>query len=314
MILVTGCAGFIGSHLCERLLKEGFQVTGVDNFDPFYSRDIKNKNLAIIESEGSFRFIEKDIRSDEFRNILLDIKPEVVVHLAAMAGVRPSIDDPQKYLDVNVRGTLNILESIKSYEIENFVFASSSSVYGGNVKLPYCETDSVDNPVSPYAATKKMCELMIYNYHHLYGIPSSLHRFFTVYGPRQRPEMAIHKFVRAIYAGQPLPLFGDGSSSRDYTFISDIIDGLVSSIKRPYPYEIFNLGNSYTITLSDLIDLLEKVTDVPVKREYYPFQPGDVMKTWSDISKSKKMLSYDPQVPIEKGIEKFVQWYRNEYI
>lgn len=314
MILVTGCAGFIGSHLCERLLKEGFQVTGIDNFDPFYSRDIKNKNLSIFNSDKSFQFIEIDIRSAEFRDLLLDIKPEVVVHLAAMAGVRPSIDDPRKYLDVNVHGTLNILEAIKSYSIENFVFASSSSVYGGNIKIPYSEEDRVDNPVSPYAATKKMCELMIYNYHHLYSIPSSLHRFFTVYGPRQRPEMAIHKFVRAIYNHEPVPLFGDGSSSRDYTFISDIVDGLISSIQKPQSYEIFNLGNSYTITLSGLIDLLEKVTGVPVKREYYPFQPGDVMKTWSDISKSKKMLSYDPQVPIEKGIEKFVQWYRDEFL
>ena len=314
MILITGCAGFIGSHLCERLLKEGFQITGVDNFDDFYSRDIKNKNLSIFSSNKSFQFMEIDIRSPEFRSLLLDLKPEVVVHLAAMAGVRPSIDDPRKYLDVNVNGTLNVLEAIRSYKIENFVFASSSSVYGGNVKIPYCEEDRVDHPVSPYAATKKMCELMIYNYHHLYGIPSTLHRFFTVYGPRQRPEMAIHKFVRSIFDRKPLTLFGDGSSSRDYTYISDIVDGLVCSIKKPHDYEIFNLGNSYTITLSGLIDLLEETIGIPVERKYYPFQPGDVMKTWSDINKSKKMLSYSPKVPIETGIEKFVEWYRKEFI
>lgn len=312
MIFVTGCAGFIGSHLCERLLEEGFSVTGMDNFDPFYSRSIKERNLSYSLASKSFRFVEMDIRTPACRELILDLKPEVVVHLAAMAGVRPSITDPGKYLDVNVNGTLNILEAIRQYRIENFVFASSSSVYGGNTKIPYAEADPVDCPVSPYAATKKMGELLIYNYHHLYKIPSALHRFFTVYGPRQRPEMAIHKFLRNMYSGKPLDLYGDGTTSRDYTYISDILDGLVASIRLPHSYEVFNLGNSYTISLDSLVTLLEELTGIQAKRNYLPMQPGDVIRTWSDIKKTGEMLGYHPQVPIEKGLSNFIDWYAHE--
>jgi UDP-glucuronate 4-epimerase len=313
-VLVTGAAGFIGSHLCENLLSKGYEVVGIDNFDPFYKREIKEKNLSHFKENSYFTFYEMDICSTKFAEFLSAEKFPIVVHLAAMAGVRPSIQNPQKYLKVNIEGLLNILEVLKTYPVKNFVFASSSSVYGGNKVVPYSETHNVDHPVSPYAATKKMGEVLIYNYHHLYKIPSTLLRFFTVYGPRQRPEMAIHKFVRAIFKEEEIPLFGDGNSSRDYTYIDDIIAGVTSAIENPHPYEIFNLGNSYPVKLNQLVDLLEKIIGKKARRKYLPMQPGDVWQTWSDIQKSKDMLSYQPTTPIEKGLEKFIQWYKENML
>ena len=313
-ILVTGAAGFIGSHLVEKLLIKGYEVVGIDNFEPFYPRKIKEKNLSHFNTNPAFSFYEMDIVEPEFREFLVEQKFPRVVHLAAMAGVRPSIADPQKYLRVNIEGLLNILEALKTYQIDNFVFASSSSVYGGNKEVPYVETQNVDYPVSPYAATKKMGEILIYNYHHLYQIPSTLLRFFTVYGPRQRPEMAIHKFVRAIFNGEEIPLFGDGNSSRDYTYIDDIIQGVVAAIENPHPYEIFNLGNSYPVKLNELVSLLEKLSGKKAKRKYLPMQPGDVWQTWSNIEKSRKMLGYQPKTSIEEGLKKFIVWYKENML
>jgi UDP-glucuronate 4-epimerase len=311
-ILITGGAGFIGSHLCENLVSGGHRVTCLDNFDPFYDPQIKRDNLAAFDGSENFRLVEGDIRNLELlQGLWRDDAPETVVHLAAKAGVRPSIEDPLAYQEVNVNGTANLLEMCRRHGAKKFIYASSSSVYGNNRKTPFAEDDPVDHPISPYAATKKAGELLCHTYHHLFGLPIFCLRFFTVYGPRQRPEMAIHKFARLIRDRQQLPVFGDGGSDRDYTYIDDIIDGVNRAIERCSGYRIFNLGESQTTTLRNLITLLEKSMGATAIIDYQPIQPGDVQRTYADLKRSREELGYSPSVPVELGIPLFVKWFQD---
>ena len=310
--VVTGAAGFIGSHICERLIRDGWQITGLDNFDKFYSREIKESNTAWLKRQSGFELIEGDIRDAKcVDGILQKGDTDVIVHLAAKAGVRPSIEDPVGYQDVNVNGTVVMLEGAKKYGIKKFICASSSSVYGNNKKVPFSESDNVDFPISPYAATKKACELICYTYSHLYGIDMSLLRFFTVYGPRQRPDLAIHKFARLIEDGKPIPVFGDGSMRRDFTYIDDIIDGVVASMQKCDGYEIYNLGESRPVRLDELISGIEKALGKKAIINRLPEQPGDVKQTYADVDKARKKLGYNPHTEIEDGLAKFVEWFRS---
>jgi UDP-glucuronate 4-epimerase len=314
-VLVTGNAGFIGSHLTERLLALGHAVVGFDNFDPFYDPAIKRRNLANVASHPNFTFVEGDLRRREDVDALfVGRRIDRIFHGAARAGVRPSLKDPLLYEEVNVRGTLHLLEAAVRHQVGNFVFASSSSVYGEQKKVPFSETDPVDHPISPYAATKKAGELMCFTYHHLYRLPVTCLRFFTVYGPRQRPEMAIHAFTRAIVCGEPLTLFGDGSARRDFTYIDDIIAGVTAALDRPHPYEIINLGESQTIALRELIARLEQVLDKRANVRALPPEPGDVPVTYADVSKAKALLGYTPSTSIDNGLARFVAWYREAAI
>ena len=321
-ILVTGGAGFIGSHLCEKLLIEGNRVIIIDNFNDFYDPQIKRNNIKEIINTmknnsiniENLKLYEGDFRSQEFLNELFDKEEiDVIVHLAAMAGVRPSIENPQLYYDVNITGTLNILEQCKRKNIKKFVFASSSSVYGNNEKVPFSETDIVDNPISPYAATKKSGELLCHTYHKLYDMSIASLRFFTVYGPRQRPDLAIHKFTRLINEKQPIPFFGDGSTSRDYTYIDDIVDGILKSMdwveKNKKSYEIFNIGGDKTISLKEMVETIETTLGIDAIINKLPMQAGDVNRTCADISHSNKTIGYRPRTSFKDGIEKFVKWY-----
>jgi len=309
-LLVTGGAGFIGSHLCETLLRRGDEIVCVDNFNDYYNPQIKRKNVEQLGKNRNFHLIETDIRDfNALESVFTKNLFDAIVHLAARAGVRPSIEQPLLYEEVNVKGTGILLELSRVNGIKKFVFASSSSVYGNNKKVPFSEKDNVDNPVSPYAATKKAGELIAYTYHHLYQMSISCIRFFTVYGPRQRPDMAIHKFTRLIDRGEPIPVFGDGTSKRDYTFISDIIDGLVRSLDRCSGYEIYNLGDSRTVGLMEMIATIEKYLGKKANLQKLPFQPGDVEITFADISKARKKLDYAPKVFFEEGIQEFVEWY-----
>lgn len=310
-ILVTGGAGFIGSSVTDRLLARGDQVVCLDNFDEFYRPDIKRANIKDALANKDFKLVEGDIRDMSLlKKLFSDEKFDKVFHPAARAGVRPSIVDPMLYEDVNIKGTMNLLEMAREHKLKGFIFASSSSVYGSNKKVPFSETDNVDNPVSPYAATKKACELICYTYHHLYKLNITCLRFFTVYGPRQRPEMAIHKFTRLIDQGKPVPMFGDGSSKRDYTYIDDIVDGVLKSIDHNPPYEIYNIGESQTTELRELIALIEKNIGKKAVIESHPDQPGDVPITYADITKAVKELGYDPRTKVEQGVAKFVDWYK----
>lgn len=311
-ILITGGAGFIGSHLVKRLLARGNRVICVDNFDPFYPPEIKRKNTECILTNGRFVLVECDIRSKhDLGEIFHTHEIDSVIHLAARAGVRPSISDPLLYQDVNIGGTINLLELSKEYGIKNFIFGSSSSVYGASDKIPFREDDSLGQTVSPYAASKQAGELFCYTYHYLYHIPLTCLRFFTVYGPRQRPDMAIHKFTRLIDQGEEIPLYGDGSSQRDYTYISDIIEGIISALDEKLDFEIINLGNCETTELRCLVSLIEENLGKKAKVRELPVQPGDVPITCADISKAKRLLGYSPKVKTEEGIETFVRWYRN---
>ena len=311
-VLITGGAGFIGSHLSERLLKEGFRVVCLDNFDTFYDPKIKRENITPLTKHDNFLLIEGDIRDLEFlENIFIRERIDSVVHIAARAGVRPSIKDPLLYYDVNVRGTTNLLEMAKGYRIKKFIFASSSSVYGENKNIPFSEDDNVDYPISPYAATKKAGELICYTYHHLYNIPVVCLRFFTVYGPRQRPEMAIHKFTRLIYEGKAIPVYGDGTSKRDYTYIDDIIEGVAASLRKELSYEIINLGESKTVGLSELISLIEKNLKRKAIIEWLSPQPGDVPITYANIEKARRLLEYNPNIDIKEGVRRFSEWFLN---
>ncbi len=309
-VLVTGAAGFIGSHLTERLLANQDAVICLDNFNDFYDPEIKRENIIDFMDNSRFHLIEGDIRdSDLVEKIFRDYSPDAVVHLAAMAGVRPSIEDPLLYNDVNVNGTCVLLEAARKYPVSNFIFGSSSSVYGARDTVPFSEKEEVSRPISPYAATKVAGEILCYTYHHLYNIPVTCLRFFTVYGPRQRPEMAIHMFARLIRDEEMVPIFGDGSSRRDYTYIDDIIDGVLRSLERPFGYEIINLGESQTVALMELVTLLEKGLGKKASLEMLPDQPGDVPVTFADVSHARKLLDYEPSISIEKGIEKFVEWF-----
>jgi len=311
--LVTGCAGFIGSHVVDKLLGIGKNVVGIDNFDPFYDESIKINNIRHNLDNENFIFYRADIREKaQTEKILRTNDIETIIHLAARAGVRPSIQDPLLYQDVNIRGTMNLLELSNEFNISTFVFGSSSSVYGINEKVPFREDDPVDKAISPYAATKKACETFCYTYHHLYGTPITCLRFFTVYGPRQRPEMAIHKFTRSIDHGEIIEMYGDGKSRRDYTYISDIVNGIMTASEKKMGYEIINLGNSNVVELRYLIQLIEENLGRSAIIKKMPEQPGDVPVTYADISKAQRLLGYEPEVPIEEGIEKFVQWYRGE--
>jgi UDP-glucuronate 4-epimerase len=314
-ILVTGGAGFIGSHLVDRLLKDGKHVVCLDNFDSFYDPEIKRRNISSYLQSSAFRLVEGDIRNmEDLEAVFREGGINKVVHLAARAGVRPSIQNPHLYEEVNVRGTLNLLELARIYHVENLVFASSSSVYGINAKVPFSEADDVSVPISPYAATKRAGELLCYTYHHLYDLPVTCLRFFTVYGPRQRPEMAIHMFTRLVDQGAEIPMFGDGTSRRDYTYISDIIDGVMAAVDRTSGYEIINLGNSKTVELRRLVSLIEtNLGKTAIVRRLSP-QPGDVHITFADVSKAQRLLGYDPKVDIEMGIKSFVRWYKSEQI
>lgn len=310
-ILVTGAAGFIGSHLCERLIAQEVHVTGLDNFDEFYGRDIKEANIADLLQCGNFKFIEGDIRDAEcVESILDEDEIETIVHLAAKAGVRPSIEDPVGYQDVNINGTVVVLEAARKAGIKKFIFGSSSSVYGNNKKVPFSESDSVDFPISPYAATKKAGELLCHTYSHLYGIDITCLRFFTVYGPRQRPDLAIHKFSKLIEAGKPIPVYGDRSMQRDFTYIDDIIDGTVAAINNCEGYEIYNLGESKPMRLDELIMEIEKALGKKAAINRLPMQPGDVYQTYADVTKAKGGFGYEPKTEFADGLAKFVRWLR----
>ena len=312
-ILVTGGAGFIGSHLSQRLLGRGDEVVVLDNFNDYYDPSIKERNLAELGDPDGLTVVRGDILDQTLLSRLFDThRFDVIVHLAARAGVRPSLVDPILYEQVNCRGTLNLLEMARQHTITRFVFASSSSVYGNVKEIPFAETALVNRPVSPYAATKAAGELYGYNYFHLYGISFTALRFFTVYGPRQRPDMAIHKFTRLIEEGQPLPFYGDGTTERDYTFCSDIIDGVEAAVDRDLGYEIINLGESRTTSLTELVGLIESTLGKKAILDRQPMQPGDVTITCADVSKAKALLDYHPSTTVPEGVERFVEWYRGK--
>ncbi|HEU4766724.1 MAG TPA: GDP-mannose 4,6-dehydratase [Pyrinomonadaceae bacterium] len=312
-ILITGGAGFIGSHLVDRLLASGVeQITVVDDFNDFYDPEIKRANIRHHLEDPRYRLIAVDIRDRAALEHALDGNEfDCIVHLAARAGVRPSLSQPQLYNETNVTGTLNLLELVRQRGIKQFVFGSSSSVYGINAKVPFGEDDPIRQPISPYAATKGAGELLCHTYSHLYGIRCVCLRFFTVYGPRQRPDLAIHKFARLISDNKPIPVFGDGTTRRDYTYVDDIIDGVTAAMSYDQSdYEVINLGESRTVELRELIALLEKELDAHAVIDRQPPQPGDVPQTFADITKARKLLGYNPQTQIEEGIHKFVGWFR----
>lgn len=310
--MVTGGAGFIGSHLVDRLLGEGVRVTVVDDFNDFYSPDTKRQNIAHNLDNPNFKLYQLDICDfTKLREVLEQNQFDCIVHLAARAGVRPSLEQPRLYVETNINGTMNLLELAREFGIKDFVFASSSSVYGENKKVPFAETDFIFNPISPYAATKASGELICHTYSHLYGIRITCLRFFTVYGARQRPDLAIHKFARLILADKPIPVFGDGTTRRDYTYIDDIIQGVRAAIDYDKsPYEIFNLGESQTVELRELIELLEENLGKRAIIDRKPLQLGDVPQTFADITKSRELLNYNPTTKIAEGIKKFVAWVK----
>jgi UDP-glucuronate 4-epimerase len=310
--LVTGGAGFIGSHVCERLLELGHKVWAFDDLNDFYNPQIKRRNLREIETKpGSFQFIQADVsdpqRLDElFRGNQFN----QVIHLAARAGVRPSLEEPALYQRVNVEGTVNVLEAARKNGVRKVIIASSSSVYGVNSKVPFSESDPIFRAISPYAASKLACEALGHVYHHVYGLDIGALRFFTVYGPRQRPDLAIHKFARLIHSGRAIPVFGDGTTARDYTYISDILDGIMACTRADLGFEVFNLGESQTVSLNRLIELLEDSLGKKAKLERLPLQAGDVPLTCADISKAREKLAYNPSTKIEQGLPLFIDWFR----
>ena len=310
--LVTGGAGFIGSHVVEALLRRGERVVCVDNFDGFYDPGIKRANLGAVGRHPNFVLVEADIRDREaMQGIFRTHAVERVFHAAARAGVRPSVADPLLYEDVNVRGTIVLLEEARHIALKTFVFASSSSVYGGLQTVPFSEDAPLLHPVSPYAATKLAAEALCYTYHHLYSVPITCLRFFTVYGPRQRPEMAIHRFVRFVEEGMAVPVYGDGTARRDFTYIDDIVQGVLAALDRPFPYEVINLGESETIELNELIRLIEQTLGKKADVRYLPPQQGDVPLTYADITKARRLLSYCPTTPVKEGVTRFAQCYRS---
>ncbi|RKD91526.1 GDP-mannose 4,6-dehydratase [Mangrovibacterium diazotrophicum] len=316
VILVTGCAGFIGSHLTEKLLKEGYRVVGIDNFDPFYDRSIKERNMKSFIKHPSFLFFELDLTDGPTMEAnLADIEIDGIVHLAGKAGVRPSIMSPHAYTRANVTATQNILEMMRKRGIRKMAFASSSSVYGNSTDIPFLETQDVSNPISPYAFTKKACELANYTYHTLYNLDIVNMRFFTVFGPRQRPDLAIHKFTELILHKAEIPMFGDGSTSRDYTYYEDTVDGIYKALQYLFAhdkvYEIVNLGNNQPVKLTEMIRAIEKATGEKAKIKQLPMQAGDVDITYANIDKAKKLFGYNPQYSFEEGVRNFVEWYKS---
>lgn len=309
-VLVTGGAGFIGSHVGRRLLERGDEVVCVDNFNDYYDPLHKERNISDLNEQDAFDVYRVDIENfSRLFNVFKETEPDKVIHLAARAGVRPSIDDPILYSNVNNVGTTHLLELSKMFNVKNFIFASSSSVYGNMKEAPFHEEMNVDYPVSPYAATKKAGELLCHVYSHLHQLNTTCLRFFTVYGPGGRPDMAPYKFVDAIYNGRPLTKYGVGDSRRDYTFINDIVDGVVSSLDADFRYEVINLGNSDTISLNDFIATIEDVVGKKALIEQHPKQPGDVDLTFADVSKAKKLIGYNPRYSIKDGMSEFFEWY-----
>jgi nucleoside-diphosphate-sugar epimerase len=312
-VLITGSAGFIGSSLAEHLISSGFEVIGLDNFSPFYPRGIKERNIATLKENSNFKFIEGDIKDADLLESIPDF--DLLVHLAAKAGVRPSIENPQAYIDTNITGTHNLLKLCVSRSVKKIVFASSSSIYGNSKHLPFVEEGYEYEPISPYAFTKRSCELMNHTYHHLYDLDIINLRFFTVFGPRQRPDLAIHKFVRLLEAGEEIPMFGDGSTARDYTFIDDIVGGIKSSMDYLYKhegvFEIVNLGNHTPVKLKNMIEAVADVVGVEPKIKELPMQDGDVDITFASIEKAKRLFGYNPGTSFKDGLEKFYEWHKS---
>lgn len=312
-ILITGGAGFIGSNLVDRLLDANNHITCIDNFDDFYPEKLKLSNIEAAGLKSNFQLLKLDIRDkDRLFGLFQKQKFDTVIHLAAKAGVRPSIINPTDYFSVNIMGTLNLLEAMRLHEVKRLIFGSSSSVYGNSSNYPFHESDRVDAPISPYAATKKAGELLCYNYHHLFGFDIFCLRFFSVYGPRIRPDLAIGKFADMILSGKPIEIFGDGSSSRDYTFVDDIVAGIVNAITRVEGYEIINLGDSKPVSLNRMVETLENQLGRKAIKVNKPPQKGDVMVTYADIEKAKQLLGYEPQWEFEAGIRKFLDWKFNK--
>lgn len=309
-ILVTGAAGFIGSTLSHFLLDRGDAVVGFDNFHPYYDPALKRENVEELRAKRGFEFLEGDLRDAAFlERCFAGRKIDAVVHLAAMAGVRPSIQDPLLYAEVNLTGTMLLLEAMRRHGTRRLMFGSSSSVYGGSKDVPFRESQVADRPVSPYAATKRAGEILCHTYHHLHGFEIACLRFFTVYGPKQRPEMAIHQFTAKIRRGEKIPFFGDGSSQRDYTYVDDIVSGIVAALDRAQGFQLYNLGGSNTIALSRLVAHLEARVGKKAILERLPDQPGDVPITYADVSKAERELGWKPRIPIEEGLDRFVRWY-----
>ncbi|MFW6437491.1 MAG: GDP-mannose 4,6-dehydratase [Armatimonadota bacterium] len=311
-ILVTGAAGFIGSHVSQALIDRGDVVVGLDNFDPYYDPAIKRQNTAELQMSDRFQMIEGDIRDPEAIARAFETPVSGVIHLAARAGVRPSIADPLDYSTTNVDGTLNVLEAARAHDVQRFVFGSSSSVYGAANEVPFSEDQRIDRPISPYAATKVAAEALCYTWHHLYDLPIVVLRFFTVYGPRQRPDLAINKFVRLLASGEPIPQFGDGSSSRDYTYVADIARGVLAAFDSDYDYEIINLGGSSPIRLDEMIAAVGDAVGVEPTVNVLEDQPGDVPRTYADVSKAKRLLGWEPEWTLSEGLRAFVTWYREQ--
>ena len=313
-IIVTGSAGFIGFHTAKKLLEHGHNVIGIDNFNDYYDVQIKEDRNKILEENKNFKLYRVDLGDEEaIKRLFEKEKIDKICHLGAQAGVRYSIENPQAYENANIKGTLNLLEAARHNNIKDFIFASSSSVYGNQEKVPFSETDNIDYPISFYAATKKANELMAYTYHHLYGLNCVGFRFFTVYGPWGRPDMALFKFTKLILEDKPIPVFNAGKHSRDFTYIDDIVDGVITAIENPFSYEIINLGNNTPVELLDYIATIEKAIGKKAKKEMLPLQDGDVEKTYADIEKAQKLLNYNPKTDINIGIKNFVDWYREYY-
>jgi UDP-glucuronate 4-epimerase len=314
--LVTGGAGFIGSHVCERLLQMGHAVWAIDDLNDFYDPGLKRSNLAAIKAVGgSFTFVPGDITYKPVLDRLFgNTKFDQVIHLAARAGVRPSLAEPALYQRVNVEGTVKMLEAARTAKVKKITIASSSSVYGVNSKVPFAEDDPIFSPISPYAASKLACEALGHVYHHIYGMDIVMLRFFTVYGPRQRPDLAIFKFTDLIMQGKPIPVFGDGKTARDYTYISDIVDGVIAVTQKEFGYQIFNLGESQTVQLWHLISLLENAIGKKAVIDRQPLQPGDVPITYANIGKARSLLGYSPGIKVEQGIPLFVEWFRQNVV
>jgi UDP-glucuronate 4-epimerase len=314
--LVTGGAGFIGSHVCERLLREGHGVAALDDLNPFYDIALKQRNLRDLQKLAKpFAFVQGDLLDPSALEEVFGHGPfDQIIHLAARAGVRPSLEEPALCQRVNVEGTVRLLEAARERGVRKVTLASSSSVYGVNSRLPFKESDPVFSPISPYAASKLACEALGHVYHHVYGFDVAALRFFTVYGPRQRPDLAIHKFARLMRAGEPIPVFGDGSAARDYTYIDDIVEGVMGCARGKFGFEIFNLGESQTVTLNRLIELLEAALGVKAVIDRRPLQPGDVPATCADLTKAAAQLGYRPKTQIEEGIPRFVEWFRASHL
>jgi nucleoside-diphosphate-sugar epimerase len=316
-ILVTGCAGFIGSHLCEKLLELGYQVIGIDNFDPFYSIDLKMENMEGFKRNQAFTFYQLDLcQATALQRIQEDVS--LVVHLAGKAGVRPSIEDPQGYIDSNISATRNILDFMNQRGIQKLAFASSSSVYGNNKLVPFTEDQNVDHVISPYAFSKKSCEILNHSYHHLYQLDIVNMRFFTVFGPRQRPDLAIHKFLKLMINNKSIPVFGDGNTARDYTYVADTVDGILKTCEFLFEnenvFETINLGNSYPVRLNDMIESIAKNSGITPVIRSMPMQAGDVNQTYADITKARELLGYAPKVSFDEGMKLFVEWFTNRSV